>query len=63
MKIGDYVETPRFLMVKISEVYESPLAAWEDGYRESAHYNEGLYGVFGKSVGENKMVFAAVKRS
>lgn len=63
MKIGDYVTTPRFLTVKISEVYESPLAAWEDGYREPTHYDGGIYRVYGKSVGENKMVFAAVKIS
>jgi len=60
-KKGDMVKTPRFLNVKISEVFESQRAASREGFIESTHYNSQEYDILGKHIGENRMIFAAVK--
>lgn len=62
MKKGDYVRTPRFLTVKIEEVYEKREVAILHGYTEPTHYQDEQYDILGKSIGLNHMVFAAVKR-
>lgn len=61
MKVGDYIETPRFLRVCIVEIFESIGEAWKAGYTEPTHFRGDLE-VFGKVIGENRMIFAAVKR-
>lgn len=61
MKKGDCIYTPRFCTVIIEEVFESEDKARENGYVEQTYYN-GEYKVLGKSIGMNRMVFAAVKR-
>ena len=62
MKKGDYVRTPRFLTVRIEEVYEKREDATLNGYTEPTHYQDGQYDILGKSTSLNHMVFAAVKR-
>ena len=64
LKKGDYVETPRFLRVKISEILlpsqcRCPCGC-EPGFTEPTHYEHPYYDIFGKHVGENRMIFAAV---
>ena len=61
MNKGDYIYTPRFCNVRIEEVFENRDKARENGYTEPTHY-KGDYDVFGKSIGVNRMVFAAVKK-
>ena len=61
MKKGDYIYTPRFCNVRVEEVFGSRDEAKENGYTELTHYN-GEYDVLGKSLGINKMVFAAVRK-
>ena len=61
MNIGDFVFTPRFCRVQIKEIFESRDIARENGYVESTHYRKEGYEILGKSVGVNRMVFAAVK--
>ena len=61
MNKGDYIYTPRFCNVRIEEVFENRDEAMENGYTEPTHY-KGDYDVLGKSIGVNRMVFAAVKK-
>lgn len=61
MKANDYVKTPRFLTVKIQEVFETVKDMYEAGYYEPTHY-EGEYAIQGKSIGINRMIFAAAKK-
>lgn len=63
MKKGDTVRTPRFLTVTIKEVYESREDATRDGFTEPTHYtNDRQYDILGKSIGINRMIFAAVPK-
>lgn len=61
MNKGDYIYTPRFCNVRIEEVFENRDEARENRYTEPTHY-KGDYDVLGKSIGINRMVFAAVKK-
>ena len=40
MKKGDYIKTPRFLTVRIEEVFEDMQLAREQGYTEPTHYDD-----------------------
>ena len=62
MKKGDRISTPRFLWVTIQEVYENETNAREAGYTEPTHYKSSAFGILGKSIGINRMVFAAFKK-
>lgn len=62
MKKGDYVKTPRFLTVKIQKVFRKMERAEKEGYTEPTHYRDSEYHIRGKHIGENRMIFAAVKR-
>lgn len=63
MKKGDSIRTPRFLTVTIKEVYENREDAARDGFTEPTHYTEdSQYDILGKSIGMNRMVFAAVRK-
>lgn len=62
MKIGDQVKTPRFLNVRIAEVFESEGAARKEGFTEPTHFDSPDYEIHGKFAGINRMIFAAVKR-
>lgn len=62
IKKGDSVNTPRFLNVKIEEVFPSANAANEAGYIEPTYYEDDSYAVLGKLIGENRVVFAAAER-
>lgn len=61
MKIGDTIYTPRFCTVRIEEVFETKDEAKTNGYTEPTYY-KGDYDVLGKSIGVNRMAFAAVKK-
>ena len=58
---GGWCRTPRFGMVKLEDVLDSK-EALELGYTEPTHYEDPVFDIRGKSVGPNKMVFAAVRR-
>jgi len=60
MQTGEWVNTPRFLKVKIQEVFENINELYKAGYTEPTHY-DGEYRIQGKSTGINTMVFAAAK--
>lgn len=63
MKKGDYVNTPRFLKVKIEEVYNSEAEARNAGFTETTHYwNDPEYGVYGKVLDRFHMEFAGFKK-
>jgi hypothetical protein len=60
MKIGDYIETPRFLEVEISAIFAYEEDAFACGYNEPTHYRDDDKTVLGKSIGINHMRFAVV---
>lgn len=62
MKKGDFVNTPRFLKVRIQKVFRTQNNALKAGYTEPTYYKdyEG-YQVYGKHTGPNHMIFAAVQ--
>ena len=63
MKTGDTVKVPRFLRVRINEVFNSEQEAREAGYTETTHYwDDPEYGIYGKSLDMYHMVFAAFKK-
>lgn len=62
MKAGDYINTPRFLKVRIAEVFESRKEAKEQGFTEPTHYDDCEYDIRGKNIGENRMIFASIKK-
>lgn len=62
MKKGDLVDTPRFCKVKIEKVFSSRRIAAKYGYTESTDYKNWKYEVRGKSIGNNMMIFAGIKK-
>jgi hypothetical protein len=63
MKKGDYIKTPRFLTVKIEEVFENRKESSKEGYTEPTHYDDDAnYEILGKHTGTNRMIFAAIKK-
>lgn len=62
MKIGEYINTPRFLKVKIAAIYERKNIARLDGYTEPTHYDNSEWDILGKHTGVNQMIFAAVRK-
>lgn len=60
LNIGDSVFTPRFLTVRISDVFDSATAAQEAGYVEPTHYMGADAAIYGKSLDPHHMAFAAV---
>jgi hypothetical protein len=63
IKLGDKVKTPRFLSVRIVATFESVELAENCGFTEPTHFTDEDYHIRGKHIGENRMLFAAVKRS
>ena len=62
MKVGDMVNTPRFLKVRIAEVFDNEGVARKEGFYEPTHYESPDYKINGKHTGTNMMIFAAVKK-
>ena len=62
IKKGDYVLTPRFCTVKIDKVFKSRENAAKAGYTEPTHFQDYDFGVVGKSIGINRMTFAAFRK-
>jgi len=62
MEKGDYIKTPRFLTVKIADVFEDIKTAREQGYKEPTYYDDENYEISGKHIGTNRMIFAAIKK-
>lgn len=60
---GDYVDTPRFCHVQLERVYRDEAEMRRDGYTELTDYRNSEYVVCGKSVGLNRMTFAAALKS
>ena len=61
MKKGDFVKTPRFMTVKIEDVFENMKTAREQGYKEPTHFDDEDYEILGKHIGLNRMNFVAIK--
>ena len=63
MKKGDWVDTPRFCKVQIEKVFKASETARKYGFLEPTHYKDNQYNIWGKNIGENCMVFAAVQKA
>ncbi len=61
IKKGDMVYTQRFLNVRIEEVFDTKEEAFAAGYNEPTYCQIEGYDVRGKSIGINRMIFAAYK--
>lgn len=62
MVIGSYVRTPRFLEVRIKDIFESSEEASKNGFTEPTQYEDEQYDILGKSIGLNRMIFVGVKK-
>lgn len=62
MKKGDYIQTPRFLGVKIEKVFKNEKNAYKAGFTEPTYYDDPVYGIYGKVISQYKMIFAAFKK-
>ena len=60
VKVGDYIYTPRFCNCRISAIVKDVELAESLGFTEPTHY-VGNVEVYGKRVGENRMIFCAVR--
>lgn len=58
-EINAYVRTPRFCTVKINAIFADKEEALALGYTEPTYF-KGDFEVRGKSIGANRMVFAAI---
>ncbi|HUC79082.1 MAG TPA: hypothetical protein VMQ58_02465 [Candidatus Saccharimonadales bacterium] len=63
INLGDKVETPRFLKVRIAAIFENVELADTCGFTESTDFRDSEYHIHGKHIGENRMLFAAIKRN
>lgn len=59
IKKDAYIYTPRFCTVRVSEVYESEIELITAGYSEPTYYDDGRWTIRGRSIGLNRMIFAA----
>jgi len=62
IRLGDKVNTPRFLKVRMAAMFESVELAENCGFTEGTDFRDEDYHVRGKHIEENRMLFAAVKR-
>lgn len=64
MKIekGMIIRTPRFLSVKIQEVFGTPEEMYCAGYTEPTHFTDEEYEIAGRSVDMYHMEFAAARK-
>lgn len=63
MKVGDWINTPRFCKVKIEQVFEDRRKAAEAGFTEPTYYrSDPEWDVLGKSIDMYHMTFAAVRK-
>ena len=63
INLGDKVQTPRFLTVRMAAMFESIELAEGCGFTETTDFRDEEYHIRGKHIGENRMLFAAVKRA
>lgn len=61
MKKGDWVNTPRFCMVQLEEVFQSKEDAIKAGYTEPTYAEYDGFGILGKSIDLYHMRFAAYR--
>jgi len=61
MKIGDWIDTPRFCKVKIKDIFDDIDKCYQAGYIEPTHFKGYGYEILGKHTGSNTMTFAALK--
>lgn len=62
MKVGDWIETPRFCGVRIKEVFDHEEDARNSGYTEPTFYEDPEHGIIGKSLDMYHMEFAAFRK-
>ena len=63
IKLGQRVQTPRFLTVTIKAMFLDIGIAESNDFTEPTHFRDGDYYIRGKSIGYNCMIFAAIRRN
>lgn len=63
INLGDKVKTPRFLNVRIAAMFENVELAENCGFTEGTDFRDESYHIRGKHIGNNRMLFGAIKRS
>ena len=58
-QIGDYIETPRFLNVRIEAIFTKVEDANTLGFTQPTHF-KGDFKILGRNLGNNLMDFAAL---
>lgn len=62
IKVGDWIETPRFSGVRIEAVFDSKEEAYAKRFTEPTHYKDSEgYEILGKALDVYHMEFAAVR--
>ena len=61
IRIGSYIQTPRFCWVKIEAIFADEESANAAGYTEPTHLYDMPYKVLGKSKDMYRMTFAVCK--
>lgn len=62
LQIGDIVESPRFLKIRIGRIISDRREAKSAGYTQPTYCNDTVYDVRGKFVGSDGIEFAAIRR-
>ena len=63
INLGDKVKTPRFLTVRVAAMFENIELADNCGFTETTDFRDDEYHIIGKHIGDNRMLFAAAKRT
>lgn len=62
MRKGDIVYSPRFCHLEIQKVFRNDANARKAGFSEPTDYEDCDYGILGKNIGMNRMIFAAYRK-
>jgi hypothetical protein len=62
IRINEWVNTPRFLKVRIIAIFADSKTAKEMGYTEGTDYQDDSWHIKGRFLGANRMEFAAIMK-
>ena len=62
MKPGDWIYTTRFGNIQIGDVYANYHECYRRGYNVPTYYRDDVWGVIGKTIATNTIIFAAYRK-